>query len=280
MSAPRAVLIGASGRMGRQIVRELAGAAMDGTADLRLVGAVASATSRALGADVGTHAEGVPLGVSITAIAQLPSLLANADVALDFSRGAALAEHLADCVAARVPLLIGTTGASTGLDAQIDAAARSIAVLVAPNTSLAVNVLLELVRRAAQALPEQYDIEIVETHHRHKLDAPSGTALALGAAAAQGRGGPPLSERAVHGRSGHDCARAAGQIGFASLRGGDVVGEHRVLLLGPGESLELVHRATDRAVFARGAILAAAWLASRAPGRYVMQDFLSGCPKT
>jgi 4-hydroxy-tetrahydrodipicolinate reductase len=134
--------------------------------------------------------------------------------------------------------------------------------------------LIELVRRAAQALPEQYDIEIIETHHRHKLDAPSGTALALGAAAAEGRAGAPLQERAVYGRSGHDSPRAAGQIGFASLRGGDVVGEHRVVLLGPGESLELLHRATDRAVFARGAILAAVWLAGRGAGRYAMKDFL------
>lgn len=276
MSAPRAVLIGASGRMGRQIVRELAGGAVDVDAmRLRLVGALASEQSRALGADAGAHADSAPLGVSIAPITQLRSVLARADVALDFSRGASLAEHLADCVAARVPLLIGATGASADLDAQVDTAARTIAVLVAPNTSLAVNVLLELVRRAAQALPEQYDIEIVETHHRHKLDAPSGTALALGAAAAEGRGGPPLSERAVYSRSGHEGARVAGQIGFASLRGGDVVGEHQVLLLGPGESLELVHRATDRAVFARGAVLAAAWLAARGPGRYTMKDFLS-----
>lgn len=284
MSAARAVLIGASGRMGRQIVRELAGSATPvrgasqgaaSPAALRLVGAVASAASSALGADAGAHADTAPLGVCIAPVSQLPQLLAGADVALDFSRGGALAAHLADCVAARVPLLIGTTGVSAEVQAQIDAAARSIAVLVAPNTSLAVNVLLELVRRAAQALPEQYDIEIIETHHRHKLDAPSGTALALGAAAAEGRGGPPLHERAVQARAGHEGARVTGQIGFASVRGGDEVGEHQVLLLGPGESLGLMHRATDRAVFARGAILAAAWLAGRAAGRYAMKDFLS-----
>ncbi|HEX4052075.1 MAG TPA: 4-hydroxy-tetrahydrodipicolinate reductase [Steroidobacteraceae bacterium] len=288
MSAPRAVLIGASGRMGRQIVRELAGSnpGIGGASDaaatqapLRLVGAVASAASRALGADAGVHADTAPLGVRIAPVTQLPQLLADADVALDFSRGASLAAHLTDCIAARVPLLIGTTGAAAGLEAQIDAAAHGIAVLIAPNTSLAVNVLLDLVRRAAQALPEQYDIEIVETHHRHKLDAPSGTALALGAAAVEGRAGPPLHERAVYGRSGHDNPRVAGQISFASLRGGDVVGEHQVRLLGPGESLELVHRATDRAVFARGAILAAAWLAGRSAGRYAMKDFLSDSTK-
>jgi len=269
-TAPRAVLIGASGRMGRQIVRELAGGA-----PLRLVGAVASAASSSLGRDAGELAAAVPLGVPIAPVLRLRELLAGADVALDFSHGASVAAHLADCVAARVPLLIGTTGASATLEGQIDTAARSIAVLVAPNTSLGVNVLLELVRRAAQALPEEYDIEILETHHRHKLDAPSGTALALGAAAAEGRGGAALAERAVQARSGHEGARVTGQIGFASVRGGDVVGEHQVMLLGAGESLGLLHRATDRAVFARGAIKAAAWLAGRTAGRYAMRDFLS-----
>jgi 4-hydroxy-tetrahydrodipicolinate reductase len=256
--------------MGRQIVRELAGAGQ-----LHLVGAVASAASSSLGQDAGAYAAAVPLGVPIAPVTQLRQLLAQADVALDFSHGASVAAHLADCVPARVPLLIGTTGASAGLDDEIDAAARSIAVLVAPNTSLGVNVLLELVRRAARALPEEYDIEILETHHRHKLDAPSGTALALGAAAAEGRTGATLAQRALHGRSGRDSARVPGQIGFASLRGGDVVGEHQVMLLGPGETLGLMHRATDRAVFARGAVQAAAWLAGRAAGRYAMKDVLA-----
>jgi len=279
VSAPRAVLIGASGRMGVQIVRQLAAAIAPGqvqqAAPLRLVGAVASASSASLGQDVGVHAGMAALGLAIAPVSQLPTLLAQADVALDFSQGACVAAHLHDCVAANVPLLIGTTGMPAALDEHIEAAARRVAVLLAPNTSLAVNVLLELVRQAAQSLPETYDIEIVETHHRDKRDAPSGTALALGAAAAQGRAGAPLGERTVQGRAAHDGARQAGQIGFASVRGGDVVGEHRVLLLGPGESLELLHRATDRAVFARGAILAAAWLAGCVAGRYAMKDYLS-----
>lgn len=279
MSTPRALLIGASGRMGREIVRLLAApaplSATGSAASLRLVGALASPASSALGEDAGSHAGVAPLGVRITAATQLPTLLAQADVAIDFSHGASVEEHLAACVQARVPLLIGTTGAPASLESAIDAAARSIAVLAAPNTSLAVNVLLDLVRRAAQALPADYDIEILETHHRHKLDAPSGTALALGAAAAAGRAGAPLSERAVYGRGTHTGPRRAGQIGFASVRGGDVVGEHQVLLLGTGESLGLMHRTTDRAVFARGAVLAAAWLARRSAGRYGMRDYLS-----
>jgi 4-hydroxy-tetrahydrodipicolinate reductase len=271
IAAPRAVLIGASGRMGRQIVRELLGVA-DATAPLTLTGAVASAASPALGRDAAELADLPPAGIPIGA--SLAALLARSDVAIDFSQGSAVASHLAECAAAGVPLLIGATGAAAALDTAVEQAARRIAVLVAPNTSLAVNVLLELVRRAAQALPEAYDIEIVETHHRHKLDAPSGTALALGAAAAEGRGGASLAERASFGRQGHTGARPRGQIGFATLRGGDVVGEHQVWLLGQGESLGLVHRASDRGVFARGAIQAAAWLARQPPGRYEMREYL------
>ena len=271
MTTPRLLLMGASGRMGSEIVRQLADAA---SAPLRLTGAVASRTSGSLGRDVGTHAGISALNVSIDEASCLPALLANADVAIDFSNGAAVGGHLAECVRARVPLLIGTTGAPESLAAQIDAATRSIAVLVAANTSLGVNVLLALVREAARALPYDYDIEIVETHHRHKLDAPSGTALALGEAAAQGRDGATLSDRAITARAGVRAARQEGQIGIASLRGGDVVGEHQVWLLGAGESLGLVHRVTDRAVFARGAVQAAAWLAGRTPGRYGMRDFL------
>jgi 4-hydroxy-tetrahydrodipicolinate reductase len=219
------------------------------------------------------HAGVAALGVTIGA--QLAPLLKDADVAIDFSRGDAIESHLADCVEAGVALLIGTTGAPASLQPAVDAAARRIAVLLAPNTSLAVNVLLDLVRRAAKALPDSYEIEIVETHHRHKLDAPSGTALALAAAAVEGRNGGPLAERAVYDRHGVSAAREREQIGIASLRGGDGVGEHQVMLLGDGETLALLHRATDRGVFARGAALAASWLAAQPPGRYTMQDFIS-----
>lgn len=271
-ATPRAVLIGASGRMGCQIVRQLAPGEAP-AAPLKLVGAVVSPASRALGRDAGEQAGVAPLGVRI--VSELAPLLGQADVALDFSTGEAVPAHLAACAAVGVPMLIGTTGAPAGLQSLLTDATRRIAVLLAPNTALGVNVLLELVRRAARALPDSYEIEILETHHRHKLDAPSGTALALGAAAAEGRGGTGFSERAVYDRHAHPRARRRDEIGIASLRGGDVVGEHQVMLLGEGESLTLVHRATDRAVFARGAVLAAAWLVGRPPGRYTMKDFLS-----
>jgi len=204
----------------------------------------------------------------------LPPLLPEADVAVDFSTAAAAPANLAACAAAGVPLLIGTTGLSPDLQAPLAAAARRIALLVAPNTSLGVTVLMEAVRRIAQALPLSFDIEVIETHHRHKRDAPSGTALALAGAAAEGRG-QSLAAHACFSRSQRGAQRADGQIGFAVIRGGDGVGEHRVLFLGDGERVSLSHEVTDRAVFARGALLAARWLARQPPGRYRMSDVLS-----
>jgi 4-hydroxy-tetrahydrodipicolinate reductase len=257
----RTVIVGASGRMGRELLRSL-----PSFPDLTLTGAVASEHSAALGREAGAGHAG-PVRIS----ASLPALLKQADVVLDFSAAGAAAAHLATCVAARVPLLLGTSGLPRELTAPLAAAAESIAVLVAANTSPGVTVLLDLVRQAAQALPAAYDIEILETHHRHKLDAPSGTALALGEAAAQGRG-VQLSEQACFARHAEVGARGSGQIGFSALRGGDVVGEHEIWFLGDGERLLLQHSATDRAVFAKGALLAARWLAGRAPGRYAMRD--------
>jgi 4-hydroxy-tetrahydrodipicolinate reductase len=258
--------MGASGRMGTQILRLLSD-----FPQLRLAGAVASEHSRALGADSGVHAGAAASGVSITAA--LPPLLAAADLVLDFSSGSAVAASLAACVGARVPLLIGTTGLPPELDGPLAAASRAIPLLVAANTSLGVTLLLELVRRAARALPPSYDIEIVEAHHRGKRDAPSGTALALGSAAAMARGST-LSAEARFGCARASGERRAGEIGFASVRGGDVVGEHQVLFLGDGERLLLGHAATDRAVFARGALQAGDWLARQPPGRYGMEDFI------
>jgi 4-hydroxy-tetrahydrodipicolinate reductase len=266
-SAPlRVVLIGASGRMGQQIVR-----ALPTFPGLRLTGAVASARNDALGRDVGALAGISALGVALGA--ELPPLLTDADVALEFSQAATAASTLSACVAARVPLLIGTTGLGSELETAIAAASRAIALLVAPNTSLGMTLLLELVRRAAQALPSSYDIEIIETHHRGKRDAPSGSALALGEAAAQSRGGR-LAQQACFARPRSGSGRESGQIGFAVLRGGDVIGEHQVWFLGEGERLELAHSATDRAVFARGALCAAQWLARQPPGHYGMKDYL------
>lgn len=263
----RAVIIGIAGRMGRALAREAMG-----IPSLTLTGAIASVHSGALGRDAGELAGTASLGLTVSA--DLPRALREADVAIDFSRPEASAVHLAACRAAGTALLIGTTGISEALsEAQLEQAAREIPLLVAPNTSLGVTLLSELVRQAAQALPIAFDIEIHETHHRMKRDAPSGTALALGRAAAEGRGirfEEALSEAGAS-RSG---ARRPGAIGFAVTRGGDVAGEHDVRFLGPGEQLLLGHRATDRAVFARGALTAAAWLAHQPAGRYAMRDIL------
>jgi len=238
---------------------------------LQLVGAVASEQRAAAGTTV-SSGDGSVLPIS----AALPPLLAGADLVIDFSSAGAAAAHLAACAAARVALLLGTTGLAPELSAPLAAAAEVIPLLVAPNTSPGVNLLLELVRESAQRLPAGYDIEIIETHHRDKTDAPSGTALALGEAAAAGRGSR-LSELAAYARHGHGSPRQQGQIGFGVLRGGDVVGEHEVWFLGQGERLLLKHAATDRSVFARGALLAAQWLAGRPAGRYAMRDvFISG----
>ena len=197
----------------------------------------------------------------------------EADVLVDFSAPQALEAHLAAARAARTPIVIGTTGLGPRQHALIDEAASEIAVLQTGNTSLGIALLARLVREAVARLGADWDVEIVEMHHRNKADAPSGTALMLGEAAAQGLG-TTLAEAAVPARAGLTGARATGTIGMASLRGGSVVGDHSVVLAGPGERIELVHRAEDRAIFARGAVRAALWLVGRAPGRYAMGQVL------
>ncbi len=259
------VLIGATGRMGVNIVRQL-----EQFPQLKLCGATASERSTALGEDVAARLGLAPSGVAISAA--LPPLLQGARLAIDFSTAGAAAANIAACVAAGVPLLLGTTGLAPELTAPLALAAERIALLVAPNTSLGLNLLLQLVQTAARALPA-YDIEIVEAHHRHKADAPSGTALALAAAIAEARTG--LGSMAVCARSGVSGVRSAEQIGIASVRGGDVIGEHEVQFLGEGERLVLRHSVGDRSVFARGALLAGQWLAGQAPGRYRMSDVFS-----
>jgi 4-hydroxy-tetrahydrodipicolinate reductase len=234
---------------------------------MRLTGAVASERSEALGRDAGVVAGGAPLGVSVTG--ELAPLLADADLVIDFSRGEIVASTLHCCARAGVALLIGTTGWSGELAGEMAEVARGIPLLVAPNTSLAVNVLLELVRTAARALGPEYDVEILEMHHRHKRDAPSGTALALGSAVAEVRGS---SLQALRRDAAPGLERVRGSIGFASLRGGEVHGEHEVMFLGAGETLTLSHRSQDRAVFARGALRAGQWLVGKPPGRYTMHD--------
>jgi 4-hydroxy-tetrahydrodipicolinate reductase len=267
-SAPlvRAVIIGVSGRMGQALLR--AAPAFPG---LIVTGAIAWASSLALGRDAGEVAGLGRLNLPITS--DLPAALAAADVALDFSQAAGARATLEACRAARKALLLGTTGFGAELDVELDAAARELALLVAPNTSLGAALLTEFTRIAARVLPPSFDIDVLELHHRLKPDAPSGTARGLVRAAAQARG---LSSGAGGGAPVRRTAgpRGEGEIGLASLRAGDVVGEHTVLFCGAGEQLGLTHRAHDRGIFARGALAAALWLSSRPAGRYEMRDFL------
>lgn len=203
----------------------------------------------------------------------IDALAETSDVLVDFSAPAALEGNLTAAREAGTPIVIGTTGLGEVHHEQIDAAAKNIAILQAANTSLGVNLLAHLVRNAAARLDADWDIEIVEMHHRHKVDAPSGTALLLGEVAAAGRK-QSLGEVAEKGRAGLDCARTEGAIGFASLRGGSVAGDHQVIFASEGERIELGHRAESREIFARGAIKAARWLADMPAGRYVMGDVL------
>ncbi|NJR78631.1 4-hydroxy-tetrahydrodipicolinate reductase [Sphingomonas corticis] len=219
------------------------------------------------------EAEGVTVAGGCDAGGDPLPLAQAAGVLVDFSTPAALEPHLAAAVAARTPIVIGTTGLSAAHHALIEQAADEIAVLQTGNTSLGVTLLRILVREAAARLGADWDIEIAEMHHRHKVDAPSGTALLLGEAAAEGRA-TRLAEVRVDSRAGLVGARAEGTIGFASLRGGSVIGDHMVVFAGEGERIELGHRGEDRSIFARGAVTAAQWLAGRAPGRYSMAEVL------
>lgn len=203
-----------------------------------------------------------------------PNLLAKScDVLVDFSAPAALEANLDAAMAANIPIIIGTTGLEERHHWLIDSASENIAVLQTGNTSLGVTMLAHLVREAAQRLGDDWDIEIVEMHHRHKVDAPSGTALLLGEAAAQGRQ-IDLAHNSERGRDGQTGARQTGAIGFASLRGGSVAGDHTVYFAAEKERIELSHRAEDRAIFARGAVKAALWIIGKQAGRYTMPDVL------
>jgi 4-hydroxy-tetrahydrodipicolinate reductase len=252
--------------MGAELVKALAQ-----EPGARLAAAVDRPGSQNVGRDAGELAGIAATGVTVSS--DLKSVLAGLDVVIDFSSAGAVAATAQACAAAGVALLVGTTGLDKAASQQLDAAGSSIPVLVSANTSLALNVLLELVQQAARALPAGYDIEIFEAHHRHKVDAPSGTALALGEAAAAGRG--ERLTRPVNLTGAVVGARNSGAIGFSVVRGGDVVGEHDVRFLGQGEQLRLSHVATDRAIFARGAIAAALWLVRRPKGHYCMADFIA-----
>ena len=257
--------------MGQALTRALV---TDFSQQLALAAAVVPSGHDAIGRDAGVNAGIAPVGVTLTD--DLATAVASADVVVDFSSAAAIPATLAVCVARGCALMLGTTGYDATTARALAEAARTLALLPAANTSLALNVLLTLVEQAAAALPPSYDIEILETHHRHKVDAPSGTALALGGAATAGRG-DAAAAFLPGARAGQ---RPTGGVGYAVARGGDVVGEHEVRFLGPGEQLRLSHIATDRAIFARGALTAAAWLAGRAPGHYSMADVLGLKSKT
>ncbi len=258
----RLAINGASGRMGQALVALLRG-------DRRF------ALERAV---IGTDSELVGQPLYVPSTPETPRYVTgwkgakDLDVIIDFSSPQGLAETLGHCEDRGVALVTGTTGLDESLGRRLDQAARRIPVLRAANFSLGVAVLTRLLRDAAAALPD-WDLEIIEAHHGRKQDAPSGTALALGRAAAQARG-VDLDGVAVHERHGHTGVRDEGSIGFAVVRGGDIVGEHTALLATAGERVELVHRATDRSIFARGALTAAAWLSGRPPGSYGIDEVL------
>jgi 4-hydroxy-tetrahydrodipicolinate reductase len=236
---------------------------------------LSAATERAGSSLVGTDA-GELAGVGRTGVAileDLESLMDRSDVVIDFTSPMATLAHLAICRKHRRHMVIGTTGLSPDALAQVRAAAADIPIVMAPNMSVGVNVALRLLELAAQVLGDEVDIEIIEAHHRHKVDAPSGTALRMGEVVAEALG-RDLSEVAVYGREGQTGARERRTIGFETIRAGDIVGEHTVMFAGSGERLEVTHRASSRMNFAKGALRAAAWLSGREPGLYDMQDVL------
>ncbi len=261
----KVAVMGVAGRMGQELVRAAHAAGCS------IVGGVEREGSPVIGSDIGVVSGLPPLGVPVTSDAI--DVISRCDGILDFTSPKATVEFAGLAANARAVHVIGTTGLSAEDEAQIAAAARHAPIIKAGNMSLGVNLLVALARRVAEALDEDFDIEIVEMHHRDKVDAPSGTALMLGAAAAEGRG-IDLGKRAVRARDGHTGPRQRGDIGFATLRGGSVVGDHRVIFAGAGERVELAHVAGDRSIFARGAVKALQWGYGKAPGLYSMSDVL------
>ncbi len=259
-------IMGAGGRMGRELIRTV-----HETQGCEVAGAVERPGSPLIGKDAGEVAGVGHLGVPIVAEA-LP-LFTHIEGVLDFTTPAASLETAALAAQARIVHVIGTTGFAAEDQARLEAAARHATIVKSGNMSLGVNLLAALVEQAARALDANFDIEILEMHHKHKVDAPSGTALLLGEAAAKGRG-IALADNSVRSRDGHTGERPSGAIGFATLRGGSVVGDHTVIFAGAGERLELTHRAQDRQIFARGAVAAALWAQGRGPGLFSMRDVL------
>lgn len=262
----RLAIAGAAGRMGRVLTRIVHES--DG---LEVAGGLEPRGSSHIGHDMGTLAGIGEIGVEVSDHAL--ELFTRIDGIIDFTTPVATLELAELSAQARIVHVIGTTGIATADEQKLNAAARHARIVKSGNMSLGVNLLAALVKEVAAALPQEFDIEVMEMHHRHKVDAPSGTALMLGAAAAQGRG-IDLTERSIRSRDGHTGARPGGDIGFASLRGGSVVGEHTVIFAGPDERVELTHKAQSRDIFARGAVTAARWAFDKKPGFYDMSDVL------
>jgi 4-hydroxy-tetrahydrodipicolinate reductase len=256
---------GASGRMGRMLVE-----AVLGSDDCRLAGALDIPGSPALGQDAGAFL-GQHTGVAVGADVRVA--LSGADVLIDFTRPEGTLAHLAVCRDLGVKAVVGTTGFTPPQKSEIEAYAQHIAIVLAPNMSVGVNVMLRLLAMAARSLGDAYDIEVVEAHHRHKVDAPSGTALAMGEVLAAARG-VDLAAQGVFARHGHTGERPPGAIGFATVRGGDIVGDHTVLFAGTGERIEITHRSTSRANYAAGSLRAARFLAAQPRGLFGMDQVL------
>jgi 4-hydroxy-tetrahydrodipicolinate reductase len=266
MSKIKIAIAGSSGRMGKILLENVAAAD-----DLVLHAALEHAASPMLGRDAGEFG-GVVTGVKISA--DVEAALAGADVLIDFTRPEGTLHHLEICRKLGVALVIGTTGFNAQQKAVLGAAAQDVGIVFAPNMSVGVNLLFKLLETATRVLSEGYDIEIIEAHHRHKVDAPSGTALGLGEVVARTLG-RDLAECAVYGREGVTGERDPSTIGFATVRGGDIVGDHTVLYAGIGERIEITHKASSRATFALGALRAARYLKANPAGMYDMQDVLN-----
>lgn len=266
MTSVKIGIAGCAGRMGQMLLNEVRA-----TKGAALAGGTEQPGGTAIGKDVAALIGGAPTGAVVTD--DPAALFARADVVIDFTAPAASVHHAQLAAAAGKAMVIGTTGLSVDQRAALAAAARAVPIVFAPNMSLGVNLLLALVEQAAAKLGPGFDIEILELHHKHKVDAPSGTALALGEAAARGRG-VALGDVAVRARDGHTGARPDGAIGFAVLRGGAAVGDHEVMFLGEAERIEISHRASSRRIYAQGAVRAALWLQGRPPGLFGMKDVL------
>ncbi len=262
----RLAIAGAAGRMGQTLIQSARAAD-----DLAVTLALEHPGHASVGQDVGTLAGLEPLGVALES--DIVTAAQRFDVLVDFTRPEATLGHVSFCRAGHRRMVIGTTGFTVAQHAEIADAARHIPIVMAPNMSVGMNLCSKLVEVAARTLGEDFDIEVIEAHHRHKVDAPSGTALHLGAVAAAARR-QTFDECAVYAREGQTGARAPGAIGFATVRGGDIVGDHTVLFAGEGERVEITHRATSRGTFAAGALRAARWLMQREAGLYDMQDVL------